>query len=541
MIATKPVRLRNVFAIGAFFALLYFMLAWNKIDGQGIYYDELHQAPAAFSYIGLPQQLFSIGFKSLPILNTTYGGAIKSAIYGVYLRLTNKHFSIKSWRALGICIVMMGIIFFSLSARSSLSLPQLALFLAFLCSDPAVILATRHDWGPAALALALRLIFLGIAFNTRLNGKSSVCSTALLGIVVGLSIYEKLSSVAMLVPLALIVLFDAKRHSLKHYAALAGGLAVGAFPLVIVNVGSFVKHKSLVSLSNMSDTAAQTQHSFGGIIWEALAQSNGNIISNFILGIHSPVPDVAEVVLLSTILVAILAHGFYKWKKEGVMPLWGIMALSYVGLIAALVALPRSTWAHHWIIITPFQYAAIALWFPVAFKNLRYRAFNVTKLISAMWIIVVGLFLTSHILSTYNIERAFFEEKASPAWDRSITHLAEFANNHSSNSAFIAAGWGVGIQICCMGNGQRDLIYEPFWKYCGKSDIESIVKNSNKNFFYVISLVHMLDSTQTDTTSESIRLAADSVELWRSIPLDQQTEIFKAVKIKKYERIAGTM
>ena len=538
MDSIKPMRLRAALAMGAIFTLLYFLLAWNRIDGQGLYYDELHQAPAAFSYIGLRQPIFSIGFSSLPLLTTSYGGAIKSALYGAYLRLTGKRFSVVSWRALGIGIVMIGILSFSLLARSGLSLPQLAVFLTFLCSDATVILATRHDWGPAALALSLRLVFLGIVLRARSSATASVLTTALLGAVVGFSIYEKLSSLVMLAPLALVLLFDSRRHSGRHYMALAGGFVAGVFPLAIVNIGALIKHGVLVSLTNMSDPAFQTHRSLGGIVWELLAQSNGKRVEDFILGTASPVPQAVEVVLMSTVMLVVLVHGLYRWRKDRALPLYGVLSLSYLAMVASLAALPRTTWAHHWIIVTPFQYASIALWLPEALQGLRGRAafFTLTALMRTVWLSTVALLLVSHFPPIYTVERALSEGKASLAWDRSLTRLADFANKYSSHSAFIAAGWGVGIQILCMGNGQRDLVYEPFWKYQGRSDLESIVRNSKKDVFYIISLA--IDSLRGDPTEASIRRDADSVALWRPVPTEPQAEDFRAIRIKKYERVA---
>src|SRR5207247_468537 len=98
------------------------------LEAQGAYYDELHQAPAAFNYLGKHPPMFSFSFRGIPVLNMTYSGAIKSNIYGFYLKFISGHFTILSWRLFGIVFLAVGLFTFYQIAGVSLQLKTGALF-----------------------------------------------------------------------------------------------------------------------------------------------------------------------------------------------------------------------------------------------------------------------------------------------------------------------------------------------------------------------------------------------------------------------------
>ena len=74
--------------------ILFCSLTMIRLDGQGVYFDELHQAPAAFHYIGSHPRLFNREFFGLPTFNMSYRGAIKSGIYGLLLKYLMPRFTV---------------------------------------------------------------------------------------------------------------------------------------------------------------------------------------------------------------------------------------------------------------------------------------------------------------------------------------------------------------------------------------------------------------------------------------------------------------
>src|SRR5512132_4167100 len=87
-------------------AMVFLWLATVRLDAQGLYYDELHQAAGAFTYLGSPPEYFALfTVRGIPLLNMHYSGAIKTAVYGLYLRFVRPEFSVLSWRLVGIFFV----------------------------------------------------------------------------------------------------------------------------------------------------------------------------------------------------------------------------------------------------------------------------------------------------------------------------------------------------------------------------------------------------------------------------------------------------
>ena len=122
--------------LAALAVLALISLTGLRLESQGVFYDELHQAPAAFRYIGSHPFMFTWPHRGIPLLNMTYVGAIKSNVYGLYLRYVNPHFTIATWRFLGIAFVAIGLFVFVVVAGRLLPLDAAILFLfLFLSGD----------------------------------------------------------------------------------------------------------------------------------------------------------------------------------------------------------------------------------------------------------------------------------------------------------------------------------------------------------------------------------------------------------------------
>src|SRR5512138_1714960 len=122
-------------AIGGAASGLFAAAASIRLGAQGLQYDELHQAVGSFAWCGRSVPFFvSAQAFGLPVLNMSYSGAIKTALYGLYLEVFGMSFTPLSWRALGIGFVALGFLGLPLLARRS---PRGVLFvlLALLLTD----------------------------------------------------------------------------------------------------------------------------------------------------------------------------------------------------------------------------------------------------------------------------------------------------------------------------------------------------------------------------------------------------------------------
>src|SRR5262245_1834987 len=239
----------NAIAAGILIAIAFCTMTAFHLDAQGVFYDELHQAPAAFHYVGKHPVMFTHVFFGLPTFNMTYSGAIKSALYGLFLKYVNPHFSIHSWRLMGILFVAAGLICFFSIGGASLTIAAVFCFAVLLLTDASVILLTRHDWAPAALALALRLLFLGIWLSIEFKGPA-LYKYALVGIITGFAVFEKLSSVVLLVPLFILVLRSRARRTV--WIAAIAGLFIGSLPMLRANMHTYRTTGTFISLSDIA-------------------------------------------------------------------------------------------------------------------------------------------------------------------------------------------------------------------------------------------------------------------------------------------------
>jgi hypothetical protein len=183
--------------------LVFLGLATVRLDAQGLYYDELHQATGAFTYLGMPPEMFSsVSIHGLPLLNMPYSGALKTAIYGLYLRFVNPEFSVVSWRMVGISFVAVGLVVFTLLSKRIMSPVPFLVILALILTDTNLLLCTRHDWGPVALGFTLRLVLIGVWLRSEAVEHPSLGSSFALGGLTGIAVFEKLSSVVLVLALA---------------------------------------------------------------------------------------------------------------------------------------------------------------------------------------------------------------------------------------------------------------------------------------------------------------------------------------------------
>jgi hypothetical protein len=187
--------------VGILAALLFLGFTAIQLDRQGLYYDEVHSAVASFAYMGKEPQMFTpVIIGGVPVLVLPYSGALKPALYGTYLQFSGS-FSVVSWRLLGLLIVSLGIFLFCVLGGAGLSSRGLLLFLFLFLTDATVLTTSRHDWGPVAISLFLRLLFIALFLRGSTRESSSPWCTFSLGIVVGLSVYEKLNNAVLVVPL----------------------------------------------------------------------------------------------------------------------------------------------------------------------------------------------------------------------------------------------------------------------------------------------------------------------------------------------------
>lgn len=513
-------------ALGLAAAALFVLLASVRIEAQGPQYDELHQAVGAFTWLGAPPPpIFCKDAFGVCVLNMPYSAAIKTNLYGAWLRLTGSRFTLASWRLLGILLIAAGIVLFCALAGPALPPWAMAVFLALLLTDGAVLLASRFDWGPVALSLAIRLALLGLWIGSEAGEAPTLRSSFGLGALVGLAMFEKLSALVLVPPLATMVLGSPRRRVPRHLLAAAAGLAAGALPLAAVHLGALLLRGQPVSLGNGPE-GSRSPAGFLAYVGDYLTLGQGGIFRSFILGLDRlPWAELLEGAVAAAVFAVCAAAAVGQDAPPSTRKS-GIALVGYGAVCLGLYVLPRPTWAHHWILGTPFQYAAVALALPALRRGEgRRRALGLAlAALTALW-------LALRLPGLVETERALGAGRASSVWDPSLAEIGRFAAERPAGAVFVASDWGVATQILAFSGGRPGLVYEPFWLYEGPEQLRQIREETEARVLYLVRLRNPPQAIPGAMERIERDLAADP--RWREVPVEPEAAGLKVVLVRK--------
>jgi Dolichyl-phosphate-mannose-protein mannosyltransferase len=227
-------------------AVLFLLLGALFIHGAGIQTDEaLFAGPLCRSW-----QFFSIhaGHHDVPLMNMPYVGALKTWLYApLLLRTRHPGAGMIRWPVILIGAATL-LLFWSLLVRVHSRRAAWAAAI-LLATDPSFLLTTAFDWGPVALQHLLLVAALFCA--VRWYQTNAPASLAAAGFFCGLALWDKAEFVwifaGVLAGLSLFAPALFRQLSWRHLALAAGSLCLGAFPLIIYNLGGDPKFATLHS------------------------------------------------------------------------------------------------------------------------------------------------------------------------------------------------------------------------------------------------------------------------------------------------------
>lgn len=519
-------------ALGLAAAIAFALLASVHLTAQGPQYDELHQATGAFTGIGEPPlSAFCLDFHGICVLTTTYSAAIKTNLYGLFLAVSGRGFSVADWRWLGILLVSASFPLFAVGACSVLGGREIALFFFLLLTDGSLLLFSRFDGGPVALAFLLRIAMIAVWLHGEAADPPRPRNTFALGALLGFATFEKLSSYVLIWALAAMILGNRERRGRRHLAAAVLGLITGAIPLVLVNLGWLKKTGELISLRNVRGAAGL---SAPHLAYELLALGSGGRVQKLVLGLSAPPwMEIGEAALLAALLLLVFYLSLRRGPGEPALRRAGIALAAGVAVGAGLWAMPRATGAHHWILATPFQYVAIAL----ALRALSPLETNGGRRIARITLAVLAtLWLALRLTGLGSLESALRHESTSEAWDPSLAELGRFAAARPPGTLFVATDWGVGNQILCFNNGRPGRVVEPFWDERGLDAPEITAAIDDARTLY---LVRLRRGTGLFPATARVEREIAAAPSWREVVPEAETAGWKAIALRKYVRSAS--
>ena len=357
---------RARWVVGLLAAAAFVALASVNLTAQGLQYDELHQAAPAFAWVGTTPPFFAeLMLGGIPILNLPYSGALKTGFYGVYLQATGGHFTVESWRLLGILFVATGLFAFCVAAWRGFTPLGWTAFLLLFLSDSTLALETRFDLGPVALGLLLRLLFIATWIRGETGDRATSSNGFWLGFWCGVAVFEKLSAIALGPALLLMLVLSPRRRTWRHVGFCVLGGLVGSGPMIFANLYTWTSWGFPISLSSVHHVGAAAL-SWSSFLGDYLSLASSDVVRRFFLGGGGPEAFLAGARIAEiAAMAAILSLGVYRaadrWRRARTIDRSTILLGCYAVVALGLYLLPAVTDAHHWILGTPFQYAAVGL------------------------------------------------------------------------------------------------------------------------------------------------------------------------------------
>jgi tetratricopeptide (TPR) repeat protein/4-amino-4-deoxy-L-arabinose transferase-like glycosyltransferase len=352
-------RLRVAAAAAAAAAVL--ALGAPLIPRAGMTHDESWHAEPAVAIIDRAAARPLSFWPDFPLMRDSYNGALKTYYLAGVFKLFGASPAILRWATLSLGAL----------AASALSLLASSLygdavglaFSAVVATDPALILMTCFDTGPAALMLLLKSLgFLCLALWWRGRGGSRVLAAG--AFFLGLTLSDKAHAVWLLAGLAAAGAWRAKeiRKRLSGGRFAAASLAAGASPFILFNI-----LKPLATMRHDNFAAAHLV----GPRWVALdAMLTGEWNYNYIAGGFPLALAQAYWIILIAISVA-AALG--AWRSKGRVGLRGAATwlLIFFSGFAASAVTPSPVKGPHLFLLYPIPFLALASLAAAAGPRLR--------------------------------------------------------------------------------------------------------------------------------------------------------------------------
>ena len=479
-------------------------LGLTGITRQGLYEDEAAGCRAA---LWLRHGVTQPGADP-PWMAASYAASVTGVLYGAWLRVSGREFEVASWRLCGLVLVASGLASWPLLTASSLGLGAQAAFLALFVTDSAALLFARNM---NAMSFSLLLGF-GIAAFW-LHGINSRRAAGGLGLLVGFCVFDKLTNLALLPVCAALL---APPRSRRHWGWAAGGFLLGVSPLLATNLYALARSGRATSLAPILSN--YPAYSLAGFLGRAASLGSGALPAEFILGMAITPARVLAAAAEGGLLLILLSYiGLDATRKRRLTPA-AALATAYALVLTVLFCLPRPTWAHHWLIATPLQYAALA----AALGVVRPRRWLVTGITLLLLIRIPGL---------WDIESALARGQSAARWHPSLTKYARFAADHR-DALFLSATWGVQNAAACLSQEDGHVVsLQPL--RIGRAELERLIAARRPRMLYVAAKGFATGSSRGDPAP--VLALCKSLPQWRPTPLEPEARRWPAVSLWKFE------
>lgn len=456
---------QGIFGLTCIFSfVLYLFLASRSILLPGIEYDEAVQAPPAITLLKGQQPgshnamlTLTVAGISLPVMQVEYAGSLKSYLLALTFGLFGC--SVETMRLTVIFVGLLGLIFFALLVKDVFDRRTAVASILFISTDPSFILYCRQDWGPVAIAFALRMISLFCLYKW-IRGRKAyqlICAFAC----IGLGLYDKVNFLWFVVGIAvtggLIAILAKKRPHITtaHGIAAAIAVLVTSAPVWVLNIWC---NWPTLRVAFTVGTAGQTLPERIAVL-KAMLQ--GTATNAWMFG-EAVIPGFS---FNATLLWPLFAVAFLFLLVCGIFrPGDRLRFLALLVLISTMtlqiLMTPLLIGPHHWISLYPLPHVAIALLI-LETSHIRLRwiqRFGSAKITTAVVLIV----LSFNLSAVAHHQRLARSTGGYHSWSDGIYRLADLLKKDFPDRSIQLMDWGFAPQLFLLSGGKL-LLYEPFW------------------------------------------------------------------------------
>jgi hypothetical protein len=444
--------------------VLYLFLASRSILLPGIQYDEAVQAPHAITMLKgeqseslRPMLTLTAAGISFPVMQVEYAGSLKSYLLALTFGLFGP--SVETLRITVILVGLLGLIFFALLAKDVFDKRTAMLGILLVSTDPSFILYCRQDWGPVAIAFALRMISLFCLYRWMRDGKAYnlICAFTCFG----LGVYDKVNFLWFVVGIAvtagLIAILTKKRPhtTTAHGIAAAIALLVTSAPVWVLNICCHWPTLRAVSMYGMSGQSVSERIA----ILKATLQ--GTATNAWMFGeAVNPSYSFNATLLWPLFAVAFPFVAIYgTLRPEGRLRFLALFVLISAMSLQILMS-PLLIGPHHWLSLYPLPHVAIAvLILEAPHIPLRWIQKCGSANIAIAIVLIVVLFNLSTVAHHYRLATSTGGHQS---WSDGIYRLADLLKKDFPDRSIQLMDWGFANQLSLLSSGKFHL-YEPFW------------------------------------------------------------------------------
>jgi hypothetical protein len=446
----------------------YLGLSLPGISLPGIYYDEILHAPAAIALmLGNGQRYGSgitIGRWRFPVMIVEYVGALKAYLLLPAFLLLGP--GVLAQRLTMILITLGGIFFTARLSRQAHGLSAALASAWLIATDPTLILTTRGDWGPVAIAFTLRAGALYYSWRWWQSGGKRTGALVTAGLMLGLGVYDKASFLWFVFALtgvgviAWLLSRNRPRLEFRQLAIVVAAAIGGSLPFWLYNLARSWITFRLITLPGENVSLVRLVELVPQRTGDLKALFDAQAVASWMTG-EKLTPHLGIAISLLLPLSIAAAVGLIViaiWKRR-----WSLLFLP--GLTAAMLLqmylTPRPIWIHHWIGIFPFPHLGIGLVLSLLWQAAEGTARKLTALtFSAIVIVAVGL----NLLTMSQFYRVMNAYGSADPWSDAIYPLSKTLEQEFGKRDIQVMDWGIFNQLYLLSPGRPGL-FEPVYKY----------------------------------------------------------------------------